>query len=248
MIICTGWMQASTVFMDVNADSLFQEANRLYQQGEYEPALELYNSIILSGEESADLYYNMGNAAYRSNSIGHAILYYNKALKLEPSHEDALHNLEYVSRYRLDVFEEVPVLFLATWISGFLQIFPERTWSIMALVFFILILSGLLIYLFSRHMAIKKAGFTSGLIAFLLFIVTFSCAVSRHREIVNPDEGIILVPSVVVRSSPSESGTELFILHEGTKIKVNEEVSGWQNVRVIDGREGWIRTSDFETI
>ena len=231
-----------------NIDSLYQLAGSLYQQGQYESALEKYNAVILSGQESADLYYNMGNAAYRSNSIGHAILYYEKALKLEPTHDDAIHNLDFVSRYRLDAFEEVPVLFLGAWITGFVQVFPELTWSILALIFFIIILIGLLIYLFSRHLIMKKSGFISGLVALMLFVITLFSALSRHRDIVNPDSGVILAPSVVIRSSPSESGTELFILHEGTKIKVNEEVSGWQNIRVIDGREGWIMTDDFKLI
>ncbi|RLD54684.1 MAG: hypothetical protein DRI97_11050 [Bacteroidetes bacterium] len=229
-------------------DSIYNIANSLYQQGQYEQALEQYNAVILSGKESADLYYNMGNAAYRSNSIGHAILYYEKALKLEPAHEDAIHNLDFVSRYRLDTFEEVPVLFLGTWIAGFVQLFPEHTWSLLALVFFIIILTGLLVFLFSRRMVLKKSGFISGLVALVLFVITISSALSRHRDIVHPDTGIILAPSVVVRSSPSESGTELFILHEGTKIKVNEEVSGWQNIKLIDGREGWIMGFDFESI
>ena len=229
-------------------DSLYHIANSLYQQGQYEPALEQYNAIILSGKESAGLYYNMGNAAYRSNSIGHAILYYEKALKLEPAHEDAIHNLDFVSRYRLDTFEEVPVLFVGAWINGFVQLFPEQSWSILALAFFIIILTGLLVFLFSRRMALKKSGFISGLVALVLFVITLSSAISRHRDIVNPDTGIILAPSVVVRSSPSASGTELFILHEGTKIKVNEEVSGWQNIKLIDGREGWILADDFESI
>ena len=242
-----------TTFPGINVDqtdidSLYHIANSLYQQGQYEPALEQYNAVILSGKESADLYYNMGNAAYRSNSIGHAILYYEKALKLEPAHEDAIHNLDFVSRYRLDTFEEVPVLFLGAWINGFVQLFPEQSWSILAMAFFIIILTGLLVFLFSRRMVLKKSGFISGLVALILFVITLSSAISRHRDIVNPDSGIILAPSVVVRSSPSASGTELFILHEGTKIKVNEEVSGWQNVKLIDGREGWILVDDFESI
>jgi tetratricopeptide (TPR) repeat protein len=231
-----------------NVDSLYSEANSLYQEGPYEPALEMYNAVILSGKESADLYYNMGNAAYRSNSIGHAILYYEKALKLEPTHQDAIHNLDFVSRYRLDTFEEVPVLFLGTWIAGFVRLFPEHTWSILAMVFFVIIICGLMFYLFSRHMLIKKLGFISGAVALLFFLIALSSSISRHRDIVNPDSGVILAPSVVVRSSPSESGTELFILHEGTKIEINEEVSGWQNIKLIDGREGWIMTTDFQSI
>jgi hypothetical protein len=242
-------MASTGINMDhADNDSMYHRANNLYQQGQYEPALEQYNAVILSGKESADLYYNMGNAAYRSNSIGHAILYYEKALKLEPAHEDALHNLDFVSRYRLDTFEEVPVFFMGAWITGSVQMFSEQTWSALALAFFIMILTGLLVYLFSARMVLKKLGFISGLVALFLFVITLFSALSRHRDIVNPDTGIILAPSVVVRSSPSESGTELFILHEGTKVKVNEEVSFWQNIRLIDGREGWIMRDEFESI
>jgi tetratricopeptide (TPR) repeat protein len=244
-------LETATPVIDLdhaNIDSLYLEANRLYQQGQFEPALERYHAVIVSGSESADLYYNMGNAAFRANSIGHAILYYEKALKLEPTHEDALHNLEFVSRYRLDAFEEVPTLFLGAWIAGFVQLFPEQTWSILAMLFFVIILGGLLVYLFSRSMILKKLGFIGGIAALLLFVIALSSAISRHRDIVDPDTGIILAPSVVVRSSPSDSGTELFILHEGTKVEVNEAVSGWQNIRVIDGREGWIMAADFESI
>ncbi len=99
-----------------SSDSLFQSANQRYQEGNYEKALEDYRKISESGLESADLYYNMGNAAYRSNSIGYAILYYEKALKMEPAHDDAGNNLEFAARYQVDTFEEVPELFLRIWI------------------------------------------------------------------------------------------------------------------------------------
>jgi len=234
--------------MALGKDSLFHMGNALYEEGKYEEALGIYNQVVQDGKESAGLYYNMGNAAYRSNSIGYAILYYEKALKLEPSHEDAVNNLEFVSRYRLDTFEEVPQLFLGVWIRGFVHLLRERTWSILAMLFFLILLTGIVIYLFARRIALKKAGFVSGLVALLLFGLSFSSAASRHREIINPDAGIILAPSVVVRSSPSESGTELFILHEGTKVEVSEEVSGWQNIKVIDGREGWILVDEFDSI
>jgi tetratricopeptide (TPR) repeat protein len=229
-------------------DSLFHAANRFYEMEEYEAALEAYHAVTLGGKESADLYYNMGNAAFRSNSIGHAVLYYEKALKMDPSHEDAAHNLDFVSKYRIDSFEEVPVLFLSTWIKAFIQLFPEHIWSILAMIFFVILLSGIILYLYSRSVFVKKLGFISALTALLLFTISISSAMSRHRDIVDPDTGIILSPSVVVRSSPSESGTELFILHEGTKIGVNEAVGGWQNIRLIDGREGWIMKDDFEAI
>ena len=248
MIIVFGMSVAGSLLMAWGNDSLFHQGNALYEEGAYEEALGIYHQVVQDGQESAGLYYNMGNAAYRSNSIGYAILYYEKALKLEPSHEDAANNLEFVSRYRLDTFEEVPQLFLGSWIRGFVHLLPERNWSILAMLFFLFLLTGLVIYLFASRITLKKTGFVGGLAALLLFVLTFSSAASRHREIVNPDAGIILVPSVVVRSSPSESGTELFILHEGTKVEVSEEVSGWQNIMVIDGRQGWILAEDFESI
>ncbi len=238
------------IFADVsaNSDSLYMKANRLYEEGEYELALEVYQEVILSGFESPDLYFNIGNAAYRSNSIGSAVLYYEKALKLDPSHEDAQHNLDFVSRYRVDTFEKVPELFIRTWSQALVQSLSERIWSLFSLSLFILFMGSILIYLFSKRLVFKKIGFFSALLGLLIFIVTISSAISSHRNIIHPESGIILSPSVVVRSSPSDTGTELFILHEGTKVGLNEEISDWQNIRVMDGREGWIETVDFESI
>lgn len=234
--------------LSANTDSLYLRANELYQGGEYEMALGVYQEITAKGVESPGLYYNMGNAAYRSNSIGYAILYFEKALKLDPSHEDARHNLEFVSRYRLDTFEQVPELFVRSWTRKLVQSLSERIWSILSLVLFITFLGSVLIYLFSHRLVLKKAGFFIALFGLLFFGISISSALSSHRNIIRPEAGIILSPSVIVRSSPSDSGTELFILHEGTKVKMNEEVSGWQNIRVIDGREGWIGSADFESI
>jgi len=242
-VCCTG-----NLLRGAGNDSLFYRGNALYEEGRYEEALGVYNQVLQDGRESADLYYNMGNAAYRSNSIGYAILYYEKALKLEPAHEDAANNLEFVSRYRADSFEEVPEFFLRVWTRAFIHLLSERSWSLLAMVFFLVLLMGIVVYLFAHRLAVKKTGFILAMMSLLLFIMTFASASSRHREIVNPDAGIILASSVVVRSSPSETGTELFILHEGTKIEVGEEVSGWQNIRVLDGREGWILSDDFDSI
>ena len=237
-------------FADVtaNSDSLYLRANELYQEGEYELALDVYQEIIFLDFESPDLYFNMGNAAYRSNSIGSSILYYEKALKLDPLHEDAQHNLDFVSRYRIDTFEPVPELFLRTWTQVLVQSLSERIWSSLSLFLFLLFMGSILIYLFSKRLVFKKIGFFSALFGLLFFIVTISSAISSHRNIIHPESGIILSPSVIVRSSPSDTGTELFILHEGTKVGMNEEISGWQNIRVIDGREGWIESVDFKSI
>ena len=230
------------------SDTVYQHANSLYQEGAYEAALNEYQKIVQSGYEAADLYYNMGNAAFRSNNIGSSILYYEKALKLDPSHSDAAHNLKFVSRYRVDAFDEVPELFLRTWISAATGALPESTWSLLAILSFSLTLGFILIYLFTKGIGIKKGAFYAALLGMIFFIFTFSSAISQNRRIIEPEQGIILTPTVVVKSTPSETGTELFVLHEGTKVTVSEQVTGWYNIRIIDGREGWIRVKDFEYI
>jgi len=243
------WQLPDSLVSDtLTPEVLFREANKLYQAGRYETALHAYGKILDSGYESADLYYNMGNASFRSNSIGYAILYFEKALKMDPFHEDALHNLEFVTRYRVDTFEEVPRLFIRTWMEKLVRIFPEQTWSMLSLALFGLLLISILVYLFARRLAMKKAGFFTALFALLFFLIAFFSGIARHRSVTEPDAGIIVSPSVVVKSTPSESGTELFILHEGTRVGLNEGVTGWRNIRVIDGREGWIRSEDFESI
>ena len=231
-----------------SSDSLYTDALSLYEQGNFETALESWQRVVESGFESPELYYNMGNAAFRSNSIGHAVLYYEKALKLDPSMNDAENNLEFLSRYKSDSFEEVPEFFLRIWFSKAVHALPERAWSIMALTGFVLTLAFLLLYIFTRGLTLKKTSFFASLAGLLFTVFTLSSALASHHEIVHPESGIILSPSVLVRSTPSETGTELFILHEGTRVKVNEEVTGWHNIRIIDGREGWIRTDDFGTI
>jgi tetratricopeptide (TPR) repeat protein len=237
-----------TIQLSAASDSLYNQAIELYEKGEFENAILRYREILDSGYEAADLYYNMGNAAFRSNNIGYAVLYYEKALKMDPSHQDAAYNLKYVSKYVVDAFEEVPEFFIRRWISAVVHLLPEHIWSIMALLGFALTLASLLLYLFTKGLALKKAGFFAALAGLIFFIFTFTSALAQHRSIVHPDYAIIISPSVVVKSTPSQSGTELFILHEGTKVLVNEELTGWQNIRIIDGREGWIPSGDFEKI
>lgn len=221
-------------------DSLYTTAGEAYTEGLFEQALLDYQAILDSGRESADLYYNMGNAAFRSNKLGYAVLYYKKALKMDPSHEEAGKNLEYVSHYLEDQLEQVPELFIRTWIRAVYQLFSLHTWSYLALVFFALILAGSLAYVFSGRLGLKKAGFFTGLIALLFFSLSLTAAIQRNEEIKNPSSAVIVSPSVVVKSSPSTTGTDLFILHEGTDVRLNDKVGEWTEVRISDGRVGWI--------
>jgi tetratricopeptide (TPR) repeat protein len=221
-------------------DSLYTSAGKAYSEGRFEQALVDYQSIVDLGVASADLYYNMGNAAFRSNKLGYAVLYYEKALKYDPSHQEARKNLSYVSQYKEDELEDVPELFIRTWIRHGYQLFSLRTWSSLAVFFFAVFLGSILIYIFSSRLSLKKTGFFTGLVALLFFVLSLAAAVNRNAEMVAPESAVVVMPSVVVKSSPSLSGTDLFVLHEGTKIRVDDHVGSWTEIRISDGREGWI--------
>lgn len=240
----------STVLMHGagSRDSLYNAAGAAYSDGNFESALELYEEIVKMGYEAPDLYYNMGNAAFRSNRLGYAVLYYNKALKLDPAHEEAEKNLAYVSRYKEDQLDQVPELFIRSWIRSLVALFSVQTWSSLAIILFGILLIALLFYIFAARLAIKKTGFYTSLAALVLFLISFSAALERNNEIVAPDQAVIVSPSVVVKSSPSMSGTDLFVLHEGTEISVSDQVGEWIEVRISDGRIGWVPSDAFEII
>jgi tetratricopeptide (TPR) repeat protein len=229
-------------------DSLYVSAGEAYTEGRFEKAMKTYSAIVGLGYESPDLYFNMGNAAFRSNELGFAVLYYEKALKLDPSHEESLKNLAYISRYRADQLESVPELFIRTWIRHIYQLFSLHTWSYIALAMFLFMLTGTLAYIFSSRLTVKKMGFFTGLLALILLVISITAASNRHSEFMAPDKAVIIHPSVVVKSTPSLSGTDLFVLHEGTKVRTDDRVSGWIEIAISDGRVGWIPEESLAVI
>lgn len=234
--------------IEASPDSLYIAANERYSAGNYEQALEIYQALVDSGYTSSSLFYNMGNAAYRSNRLGYAVLYYEKALKLDPGNDDAARNLDFVSMYREDNLEVVPELFIKRWYRDMVDALSVNGWSYLSLGIFLVILLGSLAYIFGHRLWVKKSGFFSGLIALLLFVLAISALMKRHRQFTDPDRAIIVTPSVVVKSTPASAGTDLFILHEGTKVRTEEEVGEWKEIRISDGRVGWLPAGSVELI
>ena len=231
-----------------SSDTLFSKGNDLYETGKYEEAINTYQAILDTGVESTELYYNLGNASFRSNKIGYAVLYYKKALKQDPGFEPADKNLTYVSLYLEDKLETVPELFLKRWVNAFYGFFSLSVWSVISISLFALFLLALLFYIFGSFMWIKKTGFFSGVLALLLFFLSFTAAIKQHGEVKHSDQAVIVAPSVLVKSTPSDSGTDLFVLHEGTSLSTEETVGEWIEIKIIDGRVGWIRSKSLEII
>lgn len=229
-------------------EMLWQAANAAYNAGEYAQAVESYNRILEQGLGSAALYYNLANTYFKQEALGKALLYYNRALRLSPSDEDIRHNLEYAEQSTKDSIEKIPEFFLTTWLRTIRGTMSCTAWSILSLVMLAAMLSCGLMYLLSQHLSMRKTGFYLMVVAAVMFIGSTLFAWSERNMLVKRNEAIIMNSAVSIKSSPDKSATELFVLHEGTKITIGAVVDGWAEVRIADGRKGWIEQERIERI
>lgn len=228
--------------------ALWDTANAAYNSGDYAAALSSYEAIAAEGLCSAALYYNMANAYFKQGDTAHAILYYHRALRLDPSDEDVRHNLEYAEQSTKDIIDEIPEFFLFAWMRSLRDVMGGNAWTLLSLLALVLSLVAALVYLLSQRLSMRKMGFYSMAVCGLLFIVTTAFAVSARGVVMNQEEAVVMSSSVSIKSSPDRSSTELFVLHEGTTVTTGDEVDGWIEVRIADGRKGWIEKSRIEHI
>lgn len=231
-----------------NPDELWQIANTAYNAGNYAQAEECYTRIVEQGLHSAALYFNLANAHFKQDELGKAMLYYNRALRLRPNDEDIRHNLEYAEQSTKDSIEEIPEFFLKTWIKSLRGALSCTAWSILSLIMLVAALVCGLLYLLAQQLSLRKIGFYLMTVTALLFVVTTAFAWSERNMLVERSEAIIMNSAVSIKSSPDRSATELFVLHEGTKVTIGETIDGWAEVRIADGRKGWIEQERIERI
>ena len=234
---------------DGYVDSLFNAASAAYSEGNWTEAADTYSSIENLGLESPSLYCNMGNAWFKSGDVAKAMLYYEKALKLDPSYDDARYNRTVISDFIQDRIEPVPEFILKTWTRDLCYILDSDTWAVTGLVFLGLVVIALLLLFLSSSLALRRTGFFTAIVAFLLMVMSFAFAFWQKNDYMRKDGAIIMTPVVSVKSSPSsETSTDLFILHEGTKVLILDGVGDWRNIELADGRQGWMKSSDMEII
>lgn len=229
-------------------DALWDRANTAYINTDYHTAIEVYNQILGRGEASAKLYYNMGNAYFKENQLGLAILYYKRAQRLSPGNDDIRYNLSVAEARTKDNIEEIPAFFLTTWIRALGHMMGCTAWSIVSLVALVLMLCSILFYLLSARLRLRKAGFFAGMLTLLLFVTATWFAAIERREILRTDEAVVVVPSTAVKSSPDRSATDLFLLHEGTPVVITASLDNWCEVMIADGKKGWLENKKIETI
>lgn len=238
----------ASVHKDVR-DSLWNAGVSAYSNGEWGSAIAAWNMLEATKSESAVLYYNIGNAYFKAGDYAKSILNYERALKIDPSNSSAGYNLELARTKIKDRIDEVPEFFLVTWTKNVSYLLSSNVWAVLGLVFFAAFLALLLLFILGRSSNVRKTGFYTAIAAFLLCIPAFGFSISQRKAYIKADTAIILSPVTSVKSSPSaESAKDLFVLHEGTKVRILDKVGEWSNIELADGRQGWMMSDSMEII
>lgn len=227
---------------------LWTKANDAYSMGQYETALNDYIEIEKNGYHSYRLYYNMGNAWYKTGNMGKAILYYEKALKLNPAGEDALNNLQIAKLQTLDKIDVLPEFIVSTWIKDIRNLMSSNGWGYTAVGLFAVVCILLLLFKFAPTTGGRKLSFALACVVFLFFIFAVLFAFSLRAKAKSEDNAVVMVPVSNVKSAPNSTGNNLFILHEGSKVEILEQAGKWCRIEISDGRQGWLEEKDIEVI
>lgn len=224
------------------------EADSAYARGQYQQAISSYEALLKQGA-SADLYYNLGNAYYRTENITRAVLNYERALLLSPGDRDIRFNLQIAQAKTIDKIVPESEMFFFTWYRSLVNLMSVDAWAWTSLVSLALVIVLLLLYLFSERIWIRKIGFFGGLVLLVLFGLSNLFAWQQKQNLIYRKSAIVIAPSVTVKSTPAANGTDLFLLHEGTKVTIDDgSMKGWKKIRIADGKEGWMESNKIEEI
>jgi tetratricopeptide (TPR) repeat protein len=226
----------------------FTEATDLYSSGKYQEALDEWNSIYITGIRSATLDYNIGNAYFKLSNLPGAILFYERALLLKPGDEDIQYNLQIARTLVVDKFNEIPELFFIRWYNFISLTLSANKWASISIVTFILFLIFLSLYIYSSRYRNKVIGFWVSILLIFLSISSLTFSLQNRKLVFNNPRAVIFNPLVNGKSSPDDSGTDLFVLHEGTRVKIEDEVGEWYEIRLSDGNKGWVPANSLEKI
>lgn len=247
-LIISSFSSFNTLGAQTKTQTLWDRANGLYASGEFSNAIDYYNQIEQKGVASSELYYNMGNTYYRLNQVGKSILYYEKALKADPSNSDAKANLAIANLLTVDKIDQVPEFIVVTWLREFRNILSSEGWARLALIFLGAGLACLLLFKFASSLFRRKLSFVMACVLGFFSIISFGFGTVLALKARSSDEAITISAFGNVKSAPNATGNSIFVLHEGTKVAILEEVSGWSRIEIKDGRQGWILSSDIATI
>lgn len=248
-------ISALSIFLIFSGRTYSQESVNKFKQGadnfasaDYDKALELWTDLYRTGYRSAELDYNIGNTYFKLNNIPGAILFFERAHLLKPADEDINYNLRIARTLVVDRFEEIPELFFVKWFNFLSLTLSTNSWAKLSLISFILCLLFLSLYFYSSKYRLKVLGFWFALLLIVTALSSLAFSARNRSLVFDSNKAIIFSPLVNGKSSPDDSGTDLFVLHEGTKVSIEDEVGDWFEIRLSDGNKGWIPSNSLEII
>ena len=231
-----------------SVQSLKQKADDAYSKGKYQEAIVNYEAALKKGK-SADIYYNLGNAYYRTDNVTRAVINYEKARLLAPGDDDINHNLEVARSKTIDNIQPGEKIFFKVWFEDIKTSMGIDTWATLSLISLVVALILFLVYLFVKQMAVRKVAFYLSLVLVIFFIFGNVFASQLKDFATSSSAAIIVSPTVTAKKTPTDQASDVCVLHEGTRVEITDNaLKGWYGIRLADGREGWITDKDVEVI
>jgi len=221
-------------------EALFEQGNNQYRDGNYEAAISTWETVLERGEHSAALYFNLGNAYYKIENLAESIYFYEKALQLAPGDAEIRNNLAIAQNNTVDIIEPLPKNLFNTWLANTSQRHSYDNWAIAAVIFTVLFSLLFILYYFAGASSRKRIFFTGSLVALFIALLSVFFAFKNYDMVVVQRAGIVFTTSTQVRSEPVMRSEVSFTLHEGTKVKIINEVDDWKRIKLADGKEGWM--------
>lgn len=236
-------------YANQDLQSIKAEADSAYVDENYDRAVELYLQLAQENAKDAHLCYNLGCAYYRLDSIAKSILWFERAALIEPDDDEIAYNLDMVRTKTIGRFIPLHEMFFARVYRSVVNTFSSYKWACLGISFFVIFLFALGLYLFTSRMVLRKTGFFSAVLFVVLTILANVFAYQQLKYAESSMKGVIMDTSVTVKSTPSESGNDLFVIHEGTCVEIQDDsMKEWAQVRLSDGKMGWIEKKTFERI
>lgn len=247
-IFCSLSISVFSYNLQDSLNQIVDKGNQSYQKGNYEEAIESYLKVVESQYENSNLYYNLGNAFYKNNEIGKSILWFERALLLNPSNEDIKHNIAFVNQKLEDKIEILPKLIITEWYISIFSTFTSNQWAVLSIILCFLLVISILGTLFLKANWGKTFSFIAFLFFLLFVITTIHFAYKSNDAMENNPEAIVMKSVLTGKSSPSATGTDLFVIHEGLKVTITDQLNDWIEIKLPNGEKGWVQYSDIEKI
>lgn len=230
------------------SESFFEQGKEFYKNGDYQQAIDSWKQILDQGQTSAELYFNLGNAYYKLHRTGESIYYFEKALQLSPRDPEIKNNLAFAENNKIDVIQPLPQSIFNKWYQNLIGLFSNENWAILTAVFSFLFAAAFLIYYFSAKEKNKRLFFALSMVMSFFFIISLTLSFLSYDDSKKDRSAIIFADKLDVKSEPSIGSNSIFILHEGTKVKIIGKEGNWNRIKLADGKDGWAPSSEMKEL